>query len=79
MEVSGQLHALAVYRRGKSPRYPLDRRLPGPQSRSGCGGENKSIPLPESYPGRPTCSRVTIMTDYRRVSENNAKENFLAV
>jgi len=29
------------YRRGKSPRYPFDRRLGGPQSRSGLGGKEK--------------------------------------
>jgi hypothetical protein len=31
--------------------YPLDRRLDGPQSRSGCGGEEKnSQPLPGLEP-----------------------------
>jgi hypothetical protein len=37
-----------LYLRGKSPRYPLDRRLGGPQSRSGHSGdeENKSLPFP---------------------------------
>jgi hypothetical protein len=35
MEVSGRIHAQAAYPRGKSPQYPLDRRLGGPQSRSG--------------------------------------------
>jgi hypothetical protein len=35
----GQRHALAaLYPRGKDPRYPLDRRLGGPQSRSGHRG-----------------------------------------
>jgi hypothetical protein len=28
--------------RAKSPRYPLDRRLGGPHSLSGCGGEEKN-------------------------------------
>jgi hypothetical protein len=42
MEVSGQLHAPALYPKGKSPRYPLGRRLGGPQSRSGCDGEEKN-------------------------------------
>jgi hypothetical protein len=37
MEVSGQL-----YTQGKSPWYPLDRRLDGPQSRSGHGAEEKN-------------------------------------
>jgi hypothetical protein len=36
MGVSGQHHApAALYPRGKDPRYPLDRMLGGPQSRSG--------------------------------------------
>jgi hypothetical protein len=37
--VSGQHHApAALYPRGKDPRYPLDRSLRGPQSRSGHRG-----------------------------------------
>jgi hypothetical protein len=32
MEVSGQLHALAALPQGKSPWYPLDRRLGGPRT-----------------------------------------------
>jgi hypothetical protein len=36
-----------LYPQGKSPWYPLDRGLGGPQSRSGRGGEEKnSQPLP---------------------------------
>jgi hypothetical protein len=51
MEVSGQLHAPAALPPGKRPWYPLDRRLGGPQSRSGRGGEEKnSQPPPESNP-----------------------------
>jgi len=42
MEVSGQLHARQLYPQGKSHSYLLDRRLAGPQSRFGCGGEDKS-------------------------------------
>jgi hypothetical protein len=45
MEVGGQLHAPAAYSHGKSPCYPLDRRLGGPQSRSGHGGEEKNSQL----------------------------------
>jgi hypothetical protein len=43
--VSGQRHApAALYPRGKFHRYPLDRRLGGPQSRSGLRGlEEKSF------------------------------------
>jgi hypothetical protein len=47
MEVSGQLHAPAGLPQGKSPLHLLDRRLGGPQSRSGrCGEEKNSKPLP---------------------------------
>jgi hypothetical protein len=42
MEVSGQLHAPAALSPGKSPWYPLDRRLGWPQSRSGRGDEEKN-------------------------------------
>jgi hypothetical protein len=45
MVVSGQLQALAVYPKGKSPGYPLDRRLSGLQSRSGRCGEEKGLSL----------------------------------
>jgi hypothetical protein len=37
-----------LYPQGKSPWYPLDRRLGGPQSRSGRGGEKKT---PQPLPG----------------------------
>jgi hypothetical protein len=53
MEVSGQLHAPAALPPGKEPLvwYPLDRRLGGPQSRSGRDGEEKnSQPLPGLEP-----------------------------
>jgi hypothetical protein len=36
--------ARPLYPQGKSPRYPLDRRLGGPQSRSGQGSEKNSQP-----------------------------------
>jgi hypothetical protein len=48
------------YLRGKSPRDPLDRRLSGPQNRSGRRGEEKLLTLPglEIRPlGRPVCSQ----------------------
>jgi hypothetical protein len=35
-----------LYPQGKSPWYPLDRRLGGPQSRSGCGDEEKNSQPP---------------------------------
>jgi hypothetical protein len=43
-----------LYPRGKSPRHPLDRRLGGPQSRSGrCGEERNQCLYRESKLGRP--------------------------
>jgi hypothetical protein len=40
-----------LYPKGKSPWYPLDWRLGGPQSRSGCSGEEKnSQPCQDSNP-----------------------------
>jgi len=35
MEMSGQAHILAALPQGKSPEYPLNRRLCRPHSRSG--------------------------------------------
>jgi len=58
------------------PRHPLDRRLDGPQSRSGLGGKGKSLHCPcwESNPGRPDRSLVTMLTVIPRlygVTEQN--------
>jgi hypothetical protein len=52
-----------LYPQGKSPWYPLDRRLGEPQSRSGCGGEEKNFqPLPglEIPIIQPVAQRYTI-------------------
>jgi hypothetical protein len=63
MEVICQLYApAALPPQGKSPWYPLDRRLGGPQSRSGPGGEEKnSQPLPGLEPPiiQPVVQRYT--------------------
>jgi hypothetical protein len=44
MEVSGQLHAPDFLSSVEDARYPLDRRLGGTQSMTGCGGEEKKSP-----------------------------------
>jgi hypothetical protein len=72
MEVSGQSLTLRpLYPQGKSPLCPSDRRLGGPQSRSGRGGEEKnSQPPPETEPynpDRPTRSPVTTPTELSRM------------
>jgi len=43
MEISGQIHAPAALFAGKNTRYPLYRRLDGPQNQSGRFEENKSL------------------------------------
>jgi hypothetical protein len=53
-----------LYPRGKSPRYPLERRLGGPQSRSGRSGEEKIIDptgtrTPDPSVVQPVASRYT--------------------
>jgi hypothetical protein len=45
---------LPLYLLGNSPMYPLDKRLGGPQSRSGRSGKEKSLAsCRESNPDRP--------------------------
>jgi len=51
MEVSVQLHALVALSWGKELWYPLNRRLGGLRSRSGCfEEEEKFLPLPGIAP-----------------------------
>jgi hypothetical protein len=57
--MSGQLHTPATLPPGKEPPVPLDKRLGGPQTRSGLRGEEKILTLPglELQPlGRPARS-----------------------
>jgi hypothetical protein len=51
MEVDGQVHSSGVLPQEKSPLYPLDRRLGGPQSRLSSCGDEKNLTLPEIEPG----------------------------
>jgi hypothetical protein len=51
MKLSGQVHVAAALPRRKNPRYPLDRKLGGPQTRSGhCGREKNLSSLPGIEP-----------------------------
>jgi hypothetical protein len=72
MEVNGQLHAPTTLLQGKEP-----------QSRSGCGGEEKKIPSPpfrKSNPGRPARSLVNVLTKLSRlVKEKYSSVNFAAL
>jgi hypothetical protein len=55
------------YPRGKNQLYPLDKRLGGPQSRSGHCGEEKNITLPGIEPGRSISQQVAIPTELSRL------------
>jgi hypothetical protein len=60
-----------LYPHGKSARYPLDRSLGRPQSRSGRGAEEENSQFPpgiEPYnPDRPARSLVAITTELSRL------------
>jgi hypothetical protein len=63
MEVSGQLHASVAFPLGKDPRYPLDRKLGGPQSRSGRCEEENNFSTPagkRTPPVQPVAPHYTI-------------------
>jgi hypothetical protein len=47
MEVSGQLHAPVALPPGKDPRCQMDRKMGGPQSRSGRGGKGENSRPPK--------------------------------
>jgi hypothetical protein len=67
--VSCQRYApIALYPRGKDPRYPLDKRLRGLQSWSGHKGYRKnSLSLPGIETRSSSLQSDTILTDRRRV------------
>ena len=70
MEVSHHLHYPAALRR-----YPLDRKLGGPQSWSGrFGGEYKSlVPTGIRTPARPVRSLIAVPSIYKPVATLKAK------
>jgi hypothetical protein len=50
------------------PRYPLDRRLGGPQSQSGsCGMKKNTFPLPGTEPWPSSPQPVTILSEVSRL------------
>jgi hypothetical protein len=61
---------LPLYPRPSSPRYPLYKRLGGPQNRTGCYEEKNLLPLQGIEPrllGRPPRSLVAIPTELSRL------------
>jgi hypothetical protein len=75
MQVSGQLQTPGALPPGKKIRYPLDRRLGGPQSQSGRGVEEKNSQLPPGIEpqssDRPARKPVAIPTELSRLLYNN--------
>jgi hypothetical protein len=76
-EVSSQLHALGALPPGrKSPQYPLDRRLGGPQNRSGIRGGEKFCPYRDSNSDlsavQPVASRYTDCSIPAPIEESRA-------
>jgi hypothetical protein len=60
---SQSLHRLIYIPQGKNPRFPFDRRLGGPESRSERGGEEKKS-------RRSACSLITILTELHQLRLN---------
>jgi hypothetical protein len=56
LDMSGQLHVPSALPMGKKPRSPLDRRVGGTNSRSGCCGEKSFLSRRGSNSGRPVSS-----------------------
>jgi hypothetical protein len=76
MEVSDQLHELPALPPGKSPWYPLGRRLDGPQSQPGrCGLEKNLLPLPGIEPQASSPLHVAVLTGCRTRSTPNFHDN----
>jgi hypothetical protein len=81
-EVSGQFHTHAALPRGNSSRYPLDRRLCGPQSRSErCGVEKDLLPLPgtEPRPSGPHTVAITAISHSKAVRAIYFKGLWIAI
>jgi hypothetical protein len=56
------LHDRMPYSRRRNPRYPLNRRLDGPQSRSGlCEAEQNFLPLPGTEATEQTKLDISIV------------------
>jgi hypothetical protein len=66
--MNGKFLAPAAFPRGKTPRYPLDKRLGGPPCQSGLCVEEKNLALPEIEPEPSRClsrdSSVVLATGY---------------
>jgi len=65
-----------LYIRGKSPQYPLKRRLSGLQNQSVHGGEEKnSLPQPRIKPQNPNCQAHNQFLNWLSYSSSQWKTN----
>jgi hypothetical protein len=78
MEVSGQVHSPVALPGGNCPRYPLDGRLVGPQSRSGrCAGKKNLDPAENRTPAtQPLARRYTNSLHKHRRTDDTPKTVF---
>jgi hypothetical protein len=65
-----------LYLQGKSPWYPLDRKLGGPQNRSGRGGEEKNSQFlselePPDHPAPGVYGNMCVNVQEAWVSDNS--------
>jgi hypothetical protein len=78
LDGSGELHTPAALPLGEEPpQYPLNKRLSGPQSRSGRCGEQKNHALPGIEPGPSSPSLISPLyfvkySPYLEVFQTNA-------
>jgi hypothetical protein len=72
-----------LYPQGNSPPFPLDRRLGGPQSRSGRGGQEKSSHSPPGIEplnsDRPACRLVAIPTELSTHKDHQSPEDRIMI
>jgi hypothetical protein len=76
--VSGELHARPLYPQGKSPWYPLGRKLDGPQSRSGRGGEEKNTQPPLGIEPRSSDRPAGSQSMYRLNTQQSISMNIVS-
>jgi hypothetical protein len=75
--VSGQLHSAAALSPGKELRHLLDRRLAGPQSRSGRCGKEIQLTLPGIEIGPSSPEPVAILTELSPTQQDALSSLFI--
>jgi hypothetical protein len=68
MEVSGQLHTPATLSWGKTPQYPMEWRLGGPQGQYGCNDKEKN-PFPAPAGNQTTTLTIAYNTALHSIQQ----------